>query len=99
MDQFFGLFNAELLSASVRIATPLILAALGGLLCMRANVFNIGLEGMMLTGAFFAIVVVDRTGSIWLGLVGGMVSGLVVGVVFAAATIRFKADDLVRGVA
>jgi general nucleoside transport system permease protein len=99
MDQFFGLFNAELLSASVRIATPLILAALGGLLCMRASVFNIALEGMMLTGAFFAIVVVDRTGSTPLGLVGGVISGIVVGVIFAVATIRFKADHIVTGIA
>src|SRR5215210_424107 len=99
MDQLLGLFNAELLSASVRIATPLLLAALGGLLCMRANVFNISLEGMMLTGAFFAVVIVDRTGSTWLGLLGGMASGLLVGVIFALATIRFKADHIVTAIA
>ena len=99
MDQFLGLFNNELLTASVRIATPLLLAALGGLLCMRASVFNIALEGMMLIGAFFAIVTVERTGNTWLGLLGGIISGVIVGVIYALATIRFRADHIVTGIA
>ena len=99
MDQFLSLFNVELLTATFRIATPLLLAALGGVLCMRASVFNIALEGKMLFGAFFAIWAVEQTGSTWLGLLGGMIAGIVAGLIFALATVRFKADHIIAGIA
>jgi simple sugar transport system permease protein len=99
MEQLAGLFNDELLTATMRIATPLLLAALGGLLCARAGVFNIALEGKMLFGAFFAIFFVEQTGNTWFGLVGGMAAGMVAAAVFALATVRFKADQIVAGIA
>ena len=52
----------ELLSSTIRITTPIMLMALGGMLCERANVFNIALEGMALVGAFFAVAFVSFTG-------------------------------------
>ena len=55
-----GIFDPDLLASSIRIMTPILLAGLGGLLCIRASVFNIGLEGFMLVGAFFAVFVGDR---------------------------------------
>ena len=56
MTELLGLFDASLLGSLLRFATPVLLAALGGLLCERAGVFNIGLEGLMLAGAFGAVV-------------------------------------------
>ena len=46
------IFNAELLAATIRMTAPLLLVALGGLMCQRAEIFNVGLEGCMLSGAF-----------------------------------------------
>ena len=66
---------SALVAAMLRFATPLIFAALGGLLCERSGVINIGLEGMMLMGAFFGIFGADLTGSWLLGCLIGMASG------------------------
>lgn len=95
-----GVFGPDLLAASVRIATPLILAAMGGIFCMRARVFNIALEGFMLVGAFVAIVFVDLfSGSALAGLIGGALAGVVVAAVYAVAVVRFKADQIVAAIA
>jgi len=93
------LFDPGLLAATLRIATPLVLAAMGGVLCMQAGIFNIGLEGFMLMGAFFAIFTVDRIGSTVLGLVGGLVAGTVLGLVYGVAVLRYQADEIVAGIA
>ncbi len=53
MDILSALINSEFLASSIRIATPLIFCALGGLFCMKAGIFNIALEGFMLVGTFF----------------------------------------------
>ena len=55
MGDIFGLFDPDILAASIRVSIPIMLAALGGLLCLRAGVFNIALEGLMLVGSFFEI--------------------------------------------
>ena len=66
----------DILSASVRIATPILLAALGGLLCFRAGVFNIGLEGMMLIGSLAGVAgVIWSNGSVWAGDLGVACAG------------------------
>ena len=57
MTEFFALVDPALLNSVFRFVTPVLLAALGGALCQRAGVFNIGLEGLMLTGAFAAVVI------------------------------------------
>ncbi len=86
----------DLLAASIRIATPLLLAALGGLLSERAGVFAVGLEGMMLSGAF-AAVVGAASGSEALGIAAAAVAGAVAGLLVAIVAVRFRADNMVTG--
>jgi simple sugar transport system permease protein len=93
------ILSFALLASTVRLATPLILAALGGLFSERAGIINIALEGLMLAGAFTAAVVTHSTGSPWIGLVAGIVAGVALAAVHALATIRFGADQVVSGTA
>jgi ABC-type uncharacterized transport system permease subunit len=78
-------------------ATPIIYAALGGVLSERSGVINIGLEGMMATGAFTAVIVSYATHSPVLGLVAGIAAGALVGYLLAVAATRFKVDQIVAG--
>ena len=64
-----------ILTASLQLATPILLGALSGILCERAGVVNIAIEGMMLMAAFTSVIVANMTGSIWLGLVAALLSG------------------------
>ena len=76
------------------------LMALGGLLCQRAGVFNIALEGFSLVGAFAAIAVVQFTGgSVWTGLIGAMLIGALYSALFALFVTRFKADNIIASIA
>lgn len=92
-------FALILLFSTIRLATPLIFAALGGLFSERAGVINIALEGLMLAGAFAAAVVTYETSNPYLGFFAGMVAGALVSVVFAVAVIKFEADQVVTGFA
>jgi ABC-type uncharacterized transport system permease subunit len=83
----------------LRLSTPLLLAALGGLYSERSGVINIALEGLMLAGAFTAASVTYFTGSPWAGLLAGIVAGVAIASVHAVACIRFKADQVVTGTA
>ncbi len=94
-----GIFDPDVLAATVRISTPIVLAAMGGLLCMRAAVFNIALEGFMLVGAFFAIYVAHLTGSVPVGIVGAMGAGMLMSLIFGLAVLRFRADVIIASIA
>jgi ABC-type uncharacterized transport system permease subunit len=93
------LFSASLVMSTLRLATPLVLAALGGMFSERAGVVNIALEGIMLAGAFTAAAVTYAAGSPWVGLLGGIAAGLLIAAVHALACIRYRADQVVSGTA
>src|ERR687887_230250 len=73
--------------------------ALIGSFTTRAGIFNIGLEGQMLVGAFFAVVGTIFTGSPWLGLLAGVAAALVLAYVFALLVVTFRANEVVVGLA
>jgi general nucleoside transport system permease protein len=90
---------SALIAATLRYATPLIFGALGGIICERSGIVNVGLEGMMLTGAFFGIFGADLLHSWFLGLLVGMVAGGVLAAVHAFFSINLRADQVVSGMA
>jgi general nucleoside transport system permease protein len=91
------LFTWALLFSTIRMATPLVLAAIGGLYSERSGVINIALEGLMLAGAFTAASITFYTHSPWVGVGAGMVAGAAVAAIIALACIRYKADQVVTG--
>src|SRR5438094_8002593 len=105
------IFTLSLLFSTIRLATPLVLAALGGLYSERSGVINIALEGLLLSGAFTAASVTYYAGSSaapWLpagytqyrpcvGLAAAILAGALVAYIIALACIRFKADQVVTG--
>lgn len=93
------MFQIGLVLSAIRLATPLLLAALGGLLSERAGVINIALEGLMLAGSFTAAVVTHFSGNPWLGLLAGILAGSAVAYIHAVACIRYGADQVVSGTA
>lgn len=92
-------FLLILLFSSIRLATPLIFAALGGMFSERAGVINIALEGLMLAGAFTAAVATYELQNPYIGFLCGMTVGALVAFVFAIAVIKFEADQVVTGFA
>jgi len=78
-------------------ATPIVYAALGGVISERSGVINIGLEGMMVAGAFFAVIGSYATGSPIVGLLSGIVAGAAFGYILALAATRYKVDQIVAG--
>jgi len=93
------LLNINLLYSAIRLATPLILAALGGMFSERSGVINIALEGLMLAGAFTAASITYYAGSPWVGLLAAILAGACIALIHALACIRFKADQVVSGTA
>ncbi len=86
-------------TATIRSATPLIFASLGGNFSEKSGVVNIGLEGIMTVGAFSAVFFSYKTGSPWAGLLGAIVVGALFGLLLAFLSINFKANQVVVGVA
>ena len=88
-----------LLAATIRVATPLLLAALAGMFSERAGVIDLGLEGKMLGAAFAAAAVSAVTGSAWLGLGAAIVTGAALALVIGFACITHRGNQVVAGMA
>jgi simple sugar transport system permease protein len=89
----------QVLDSGLRLGTPLLLACLAGLFSERAGIFDIGLEGKMLAAAFFSAAVAYVTGNVWLGLLAGVGASMVLAMLHALASITFRGDQLISGVA
>ncbi|MBU2983518.1 ABC transporter permease [Lentibacter algarum] len=94
---FFTL--VQVLDSTLRLATPLLLACLAGLYSERAGIFDIGLEGKMLIAAFFSAGVAYTTGNVWVGMCAGIGASLVLSVIHGFASITFRGNQLISGVA
>src|SRR5438105_15908866 len=89
----------QLLSSTLRVSTPLLFAALGGLCSERAGIVNIALEGLMLLGAFGAAVGTVATHSPWLGSIFGIGAGIGLAAIYALFVIELRANQIVAGAA
>ncbi len=99
VDNLNIVFNASLIAQTFAFATPLVFAAIGGMFSERSGVVNIGLEGMMLMGAFWGVWGADVGGSWVVGLLVGMAIGAVLALVYAVFAIHLRADQIVGGTA
>lgn len=92
-----ALMRPDLWAATLAMATPIALPALGGTFSERSGVVNIAMEGIMLIGAFFGVLFSYYTNSAWLGLIGALVMGALISLVFAFVTINLGADQVIVG--
>lgn len=93
-----NILELTFVSAVLTAATPVILAALGGLLCSVSGVFNMALEGQLLWGAFTAVVFSHLTGSAWWGVAGGVAATVLYSAVLSVSAVTFRADPVVVAV-
>ena len=98
MEVLESIFSMNMLMATIRMAVPLVLASIGGVLCERSGIINLGIEGMMLMGAFGAVVGAHFTGSAWLGVLFGIIVGGLFGLLHALLCIKFRTNQSVSGV-
>src|SRR5687768_8365263 len=88
----------DLLESALRLSTPLVFAALGGVLSERVGVVNIALEGMLLGGAFTGMAAAHATGNPWLGMLAALIAGGVIGLLHALLVLRLRVDAIISGV-
>jgi len=104
----YGILRQEdTLSAALRLAVPISLAAVGGIFAERSGVINIGLEGLLIISAFTSVLVAETLGAgsvlavpnVWVGFAGGVLASVLLSVLFAVVCIEFKADQIIAGLA
>ena len=93
------MFLVNLLAAGIGLAAPLLIAALGELYAERSGVLNIGIEGMMLSGAWGGFVATHFTKNLWIGLFAAIATGLLLALLNALLAITFKVNQVVSGIA
>ncbi len=98
MDVFEILFTASFWVAAIRIASPLIFATMGELICERAGVLNLGIEGIMVAGAFAGWVTVYAGGDLWAGVAVAALAGAAFGLIHATLTVPFGLSQHVVGI-
>ncbi|MUV61338.1 ABC transporter permease [Halobacterium sp. CBA1126] len=96
---FHVLTDSSTLAATLRLSVPIAFAALGGIFAEKSGVINIGLEGLLIIAAFTGIWTTDVTGSVWYGLLGGVVASTLLAGLFAVVCIEFRADQIIAGLA
>ena len=97
MVGIIDIINVGLFAAALRMATPIAYASLGGIFSERVGVMNIGLEGMMLLSAFTGVAVTYYTANPWLGVLGAVLVGGLMGLFHAILTVKFAGDQIVSG--
>jgi simple sugar transport system permease protein len=85
------------LESTVQRSVPIVFGALSGVLCERAGVVNIAIEGMLLGGAFVSAVVASATGNPWLGILAAIATGGVLAALLAVLAIRYRVDQIIAG--
>lgn len=98
MDVFQHIFTAATLGVVLAKVAPLLLAALGGAFTQQGNILNIGLEGMMLIGAFTAVAVGAASGNAFVGVLAAAGAGLILATLFAIIVLFLRADEIVVGI-
>ncbi len=99
MNGFFSVFTIELLNSGIRLATPIVLAGLGGALCSKTGVLNLALESMMLLGAFVGILAAFYLENSYLGLLVAMAAGGLLGSLFAILYHRYEVNLAILAIA
>ena len=99
MEVLETIFNVSLISATLRTTAPILLVALGGTFTTKAGIFNIGLEGQMLIGAFFAVLGSIWTQSAWGGVAIGVLAAMCVALTFSIFVVTLRANEVVVGLA
>jgi simple sugar transport system permease protein len=94
-----SIITPDLFAASIRLATPIALAAIGASICERSGVVNIAMEGLMLVGAFGGVMGALLTGSLWIGVLGALIASLLFAALHAFASINLRSDQVVSGTA
>lgn len=94
-----GAVIIAVIASAIRLATPLILASLGGVFSERSGVTNIGLEGIMIIGAFFAVLFTHITGNPWIGVIAAMAFGIMTAAILAVLAINLRGNQVIAGVA
>jgi simple sugar transport system permease protein len=94
-----SIITLSLVAAALRMATPIIFATMGGIFSSHAGIFNVGLEGLMLIGSFFAVYGSVQTGSVYGGLLFAVIACLIASLVFAVLHLEMKANPVIVGLA
>lgn len=99
LEQIFTLtFLTGFLVATIRMMTPILITALGEIIAERSGVMNLGIEGILIIGAFTGFTAAYESGSLILGFIAGGLAGALFGLVMGIASVRFKANQIVAGV-